>query len=115
MAHFAEIDQSNKVVRVIVCGEDTGGQAFLLQLGGTWVQTSYNTSMGLHSLGGAPLRKNYAGIDYTYDAGRDAFVPPKPFPSWVLDEVTCCYTAPVAHPVEGGPYRWDEEILSWIV
>ena len=110
MAHFAEI-VDGIVQRVIVA--DT--QEWCEQnLGGTWVQTSYNTHGGQHTLGGTPLRKNYAGIGYTYDAGRDAFIPPQPFPSWLLNEETCLWDAPVAMPTDGKPYTWDEPTLNWV-
>lgn len=120
MAHFAQIDENNIVVQVLVVGDDQEhrGQDFLandLNLGGTWVKTSYNTHGGVHSNGGTPLRKNYAGIGYTYDAGRDAFIPPKPFNSWVLDEDTCLWNAPTPMPTEGGPYMWVEDDLNWQV
>lgn len=94
MAHFAEIDENNIVVRVLVVGDDQEdrGQEFLaddLGLGGTWKQTSYNTQGGIHLLGGTPFRKNFAGIGYSYDAERDAFIPPKPFDSCIFNEETC--------------------------
>jgi hypothetical protein len=118
MAHFAEIDSDNVVVRVLVVPDDQQerGQDFLandLGLGGTWVQTSYNTFAGEHSLGGTPFRKNYAGIDYTYDAPRDAFIAPKPFASWTLNENTCLWEAPIAAPTDGKIYDWDEETITW--
>jgi hypothetical protein len=120
MAHFAQIDENNIVTQVLVVGNDQEhrGQEFLandLGLGGTWIKTSYNTHGGVHSEGGTPLRKNYAGIGYTYDAGRDAFIPPKPFNSWVLDEDTCLWNAPTPMPTEGGPYMWVEDDLNWQV
>ena len=120
MAHFAQIDENNIVVQVLVVGDDQEhrGQDFLaddLNLGGTWIKTSYNTHGGVHSNGGTPLRKNYAGIGYAYDAGRDAFIPPKPFNSWVLDEDTCLWNAPTPMPTEGGPYMWVEDDLNWQV
>ena len=95
MAHFVEIDSNNVVLRGVVVSDDNQdrGHNFLandLNLGGTWLQTSYNTCANVHRLGGTPFRKNYAGIGYTYDAGRDAFIPPKPYPSWILNELTCC-------------------------
>ena len=114
MGSFAKVE-NGIVVNVISCDENEAGQQFLQRLGGTWIQTSYNTHAGQHRLGGTPLRKNYAGIGYTYDTERDAFIPPKRYPSWVLNEETCCYTPPVAYPVEGGPYHWDEEAQQWIV
>jgi hypothetical protein len=116
MAHWAELDENNIVIRVLVGSNedsDEGYQWLLDNLGGTWVKTSYNTRGGVHSLGGTPLRKNYAGIGYTYDAQRDAFIPPKPFDSWALDEDTCLWNAPTPMPAEGGPWMWVEEDLNW--
>jgi hypothetical protein len=120
MAHFAEIDETNIVVRVLVVGDDQEdrGQEFLaedLGLGGTWKKTSYNTIAGEHRDGGTPFRKNYAGIGYSYDAERDAFIPPKPYASWILNEETCQWNAPVEMPVEAEKFfTWDEETTSWI-
>jgi len=113
MAHFAQIDENNIVRQVLVIEQaviDTG----LFGDPSSFVQTSYNTHGGVHSLGGTPLRKNYAGIGYTYDSGRDAFIPPKPFNSWVLNETTCQYDAPVAMPTDEKMYTWDEDSTSWI-
>lgn len=108
MAHFAEIDSNNIVVRVLVVPDDAEdrGQDYLandLGLGGTWVQTSYN----------ARIRKNYAGIGFTYDAERDAFIAPKPFDSWLLDEETCQWKAPVEYPTDGVMYKWNEDNKDW--
>jgi hypothetical protein len=108
MAHFAEVDSNNTVVRVLVVPDDAEdrGQDYLandLGLGGTWVQTSYN----------ARIRKNYAGVGFTYDAERDAFIAPKPFDSWLLDEATCQWNAPVAYPTDGLMYQWNEEKKDW--
>jgi hypothetical protein len=120
MAHFAEIDENNIVTRVLVVNDADAadGQNFLantLDLGGTWIQTSYNTSGGVHANGGTPVRKNYAGIGYSYDAVRDAFIPPKPFASWLLNDATCLWDAPVAMPVEEGKmFTWNEETTSWV-
>lgn len=120
MAHFAEIDSNNIVTRVLVVdnSQEDNGQDFLantLGLGGTWLKTSYNTQGGVHTNGGTPFRKNYAGIGYTYDSVRDAFIPPKPYNSWVLNEETCLWNAPTPMPVEEGKmYRWDEDTTSWI-
>jgi len=125
MAHFAEIDNQGVVNQVLVVPDDQQhrGQEFLandLGLGGTWIQTSYNTRAGVHygqdkkPDGGVALRKNYAGIGYTYDAGRDAFIPPSPYPSWNLNEETCLWDAPVPKPEDGKSYYWDEPSLSWI-
>jgi hypothetical protein len=99
MAHFAEIDQDNKVLRVVVVAdeqEDRGAEylATDLGLGGTWLQTSINTYGGVHANGGTPLRKNYAGIGYGYDSQRDAFIPPRPDASWTLNEETCLWEDP---------------------
>jgi len=120
MAHFAEIDSNNIVTRVLnVSDEDAvNGQDFLanqLGLGGTWIQTSYNTHGGVHTNGGTPLRFNYAGVGYSYDATRDAFIPPKPFESWKLDEATCLWTAPTPMPTDGKLYQWVEADLNWQV
>jgi hypothetical protein len=120
MAHFAEIDENNIVTRVLVVGDDQEhrGQEFLaddLDLGGTWLKTSYNTQGGVHTLGGTPFRKNYAGIGYSYDEELDAFIPPKPFASWLLNEDTCNWNAPVEMPVEEGKFFvWDEDTTSWV-
>jgi len=81
--------------------------------GDGWVQTSYNTRGGQHPEGN-PLRKNFAGVGFTYDADRDAFIPPQPFPSWTLNEETCLWNAPSPHPQDGGFYAWDEDTLSWV-
>ena len=118
MAHFAQIDENNVVVQVLVVphAQEDRGQEFLandLNLGGTWKKTSYNTSGGVHANGGTPYRKNYAGIGYTYDATRDAFIPPKPFASWILNEATCLWDAPVAYPTDGKIYTWNEDTTSW--
>lgn len=117
MAHFAEVNENNIVLRVLVVDDlhESDGQNFLantLGLGGTWLKTSYNTTAGVHANGGTPFRKNYAGIGFTYDEALDAFIAPKPFPSWILDEETCVYEAPVAMPTEGR-YSWNEETTSW--
>jgi len=118
MAHFAEIDENGIVLRVLVVdnAQESNGQDFLantLGLGGTWVKTSYNTVGGVHTNGGTPLRKNYAGIGYTYDSDRDAFIPPKPFASWTLNEDSCLWDSPVAYPTDGERYTWNEETTSW--
>lgn len=112
MAHFAQIDENNTVIQVIVVEQDVINTG-LFGNPATWIQTSYNTHGGVHSQGGTPLRKNYAGIGYTYDAVRDAFVPPKPYPSWVLDEDTCLWQAPVPMPLDENSYTWNEQTQSW--
>ena len=116
MAHFAKLDENNVVTFVTVGRqEDDGKEAELCaRTGDVYKQTSYNTHGGVHALGGTPLRKNYAGIGYTYDAGRDAFIPPKPYASWVLNETTCLWDAPVAYPDDGKRYSWDEATTSWV-
>ena len=118
MAHFAEIDAGNLVVRVLVVpdAQENRGQEFLaddLGLGGTWKKTSYNTQAGVHANGGTPYRKNYAGIGYTFDAAKDAFIPPKPFASWVLNEDTSTWDAPVPMPTDDKMYRWDGSTTNW--
>ena len=119
MAHYAFLDDNNVVVQVIT-GKDEGEdfrdwEAFYAnELGMPCKRTSYNTVGGVHQLGGTPYRKNYAGIGYTYDAERDAFIPPKPFDSWVLNEGTCLWEPPVPMPAEGGPFTWDESSQSWV-
>jgi hypothetical protein len=117
MAHFAEIDPAGLVLRVVVVHnnelldengveQEAKGTEFCRTLfGGTWLQTSYNGNK----------RKNYAGVGFTYDSQRDAFIPPKPFPSWVLDEATCHWKASVPYPTDNEQYAWDETTLSWSV
>lgn len=112
MAHFAQIDENNTVTQVIVVEQEVINTGMFGDPA-TWIQTSYNTHGGVHSQGGTPLRKNYAGIGYTYDAVRDAFIPPKPYASWVLNEDTCLWTAPVPMPETEGHYTWNEETTSW--
>jgi hypothetical protein len=108
--HFAKVE-NGIVTQVIVAEQDFINTEVL---GSGWVQTSYNTHGGVHTNGGNPLRKNYAGIGYAYDEGRNAFIPPQPFPSWTLVEETCQWTAPVPMPTDGKLYSWDEATLSWI-
>lgn len=116
MSHFAKLDENNMVIFVTVGRqEDDGKEAELSErTGERYVQTSYNTQGGVHLLGGTPLRKNYAGIGYTYDPTRDAFIPPQPFPSFILNETTCLWDAPTPYPTDGGHYKWDETTLSWV-
>jgi len=119
MAHFARIDENNIVIDVLVVPDEQEhrGNDFLandLGLGGVWVKTSYNTQGGVHLEGGVPFRKNFAGIEYTYDVVRDAFIPPKPYPSWILDENTCWWETPIPYPNDGKDYYWDEDTVSWI-
>ena len=120
MAYFAELDDNNTVTRVLSVDNsyENQGEHFLantLGLGGRWVQTSYNTHGGVHVNGGTPLRKNYAGVGFTFDEQRDAFIPPQPFPSWLLDEDSCLWQPPVPHPSDGQEYVWDEGSLAWVV
>ena len=113
MSHFAQIDENNIVTQVIVIEQDVVDTG-LFGDPNSWIQTSYNTSGGVHLLGGTPLRKNYAGIGYTYDSTRDAFIPPKPFNSWTLNETSCLWEAPIAMPADGKMYRWDEDTTAWV-
>jgi hypothetical protein len=110
MSHFAKIE-GGVVTQVIVAEQDFINSGAVGNAA-DWVQTSYNTHAGQHPEG-RPLRKNYAGIGYSYDAGRDAFIPPKPHNSWVLDEDTCLWNAPVAYPTDGNRYEWNESTTSW--
>lgn len=121
MGHYAKV-VDGKVTQVIVAKEDFF-QTFVDSSPGQWIKTSYNTRGGIHyepnSDTPSPdqsksLRKNFAGIGYSYDVTLDAFIPPKPYPSWVLDEQTGLWDAPVPMPTEGGPYQWDESTQSWV-
>jgi len=116
MAHFAKLDSNNTVVFVTVGrDEDNGREAELTaRTGDVYKQTSYNTLGGVHTKGGTPFRKNFAGIGYTYDAGRDAFIPPQPYPSWTLDENTCLWSPPTPMPTDDKRYSWDEATTSWV-
>ena len=126
MASFAKIGLNNKVMGVHSLHNDVLKDAngveqevlgidFLTKLHGwsIWKQTSYNTHGGVHTLDKTPLRKNHAGIGYTYDEDRDAFIPPKNYPSWTLNEITCLWEAPVTYPDDGKVYDWNEEITNW--
>lgn len=121
MANFAEIDDNNIVLWVIVIPDDQEhrGEEYITQdlkiSSNRWIQTSVNTRQGKHRLGGIPLRKNYAGVGYTYDEQRDAFIPPKPAdrPSWIINEETCTWIPPVPRPTDGKKYIWDEATVSW--
>ncbi len=122
MAHFAKVVEGT-VTQVIVA-EPEFFDTFVDSSPGEWIQTSYNTRGGVHYQANTnepsedqtkALRKNYAGIGYTYDAQRDAFIPPKPFNSWILDETSCLWEAPVAYPTDGERYTWNEETSSWDV
>jgi len=115
MAHFAKLDENNIVVFVTVGrDEDDGKEAELsARTGDTYKQTSYNTVGGVHLLGGVPFRKNYAGIGYTYDEEKDAFIPPQPYASWTLDEETCLWNPPIPCPNNENKYIWNETDSVW--
>ena len=126
MAHFAKIGLNNKVIEVQsvvneVLHDSNGveqeviGVDFLTKLTGwsIWKQTSYNTRGGVHLTGGTPFRKNHASVGYTYDEDRDAFIAPKPFNSWILNETTCLWEAPVAYPDDDNRYTWNETNQTW--
>jgi hypothetical protein len=128
MASFAKLNSGNIVTTVVsvvneVLKDSNGieqeaiGIQFLKNLynepNAIWKQTSYNTRKGVHNNNGTPFRKNHAGIGFTYDSQRDAFIPPKPFNSWILNETTCNWDAPIARPSDNNIYKWNEEILNW--
>jgi len=118
MAHYAFVDQNNIVTEVIV-GKDEGEDGIDWEQhygefrGQVCKRTSYNTKGGVHSTGGTPYRKNYAGIGYSFDAERDAFIAPKPFDSWILNEESCVWEAPTPYPTDGLIYQWVEDDLNW--
>jgi hypothetical protein len=119
MAHYAFLNMQNIVTEVIVGKDETEGpKNWEIHYGNIREQvckrTSYNTSAGKHLKGGIPFRKNYAGKGYTYDYQRDAFIPPKPFDSWILNEDTCIYEAPVEMPSDGKRYQWNENEKKWV-
>ena len=123
MSHYAQLNENNTVVFVIHSKSEGKEEEFSENTGEVWKQTSYNTKGGIHynPETGEPsedqskaFRKNYAGIGYTYDEERDAFIPPKPFESWVLNEETCLWNAPLPYPEDGKEYTWDESTQSWI-
>ena len=126
MASFAKIGLNNKVIEVLSVHnnelldsngveQEANGIDFLTKLTGwaIWKQTSYNTNAGVHSFGGTPLRKNHASIGMTYDEDKDAFIPKKPYNSWILNETTCQWEAPVALPDTENRYNWNEETTTW--
>jgi hypothetical protein len=121
MAHFAKLGKGNIVEQVVVVSNDIAiseqtGVDFLNNLYKTndiWKMTSYNTFGGIHKLGGTPFRKNFAGIGFKYDQYKDAFIEPKPYPSWILNETTCLWNAPVVKPNDGQRYNWNEENQTW--
>ena len=111
MAHYAKV--KNRIVTKVIVAEEEFINNLVDNEAGRWIQTSYNTYGGVHQLGGTPLRKNFAGIGYTYDEEKDAFIPPKPFNSWTLNETTCLWEAPVAYPTDGQEYSWNEANQTW--
>ena len=126
MASFAKIGLNSKVIEVLSVNnevlkdsngveQEVNGIDFLTKLTGwaIWKQTSYNTKAGVHTEGGIPFRKNHAGIGYTYDENRDAFIAPKPFNSWILNENTCNWESPIPYPSDGSVYSWNEQQQSW--
>lgn len=118
MAHYAFLNMQNIVTEVIVGKDETDGSTnWEIHYSNIREQvckrTSYNTFGGVHRYDGVPFRKNYAGVGYTYDETRDAFIPPKPFNSWILNETSCLWEAPVAYPADGETYTWNEENQNW--
>jgi len=121
MAHFAKLGVGNIIERVELVSNniattEQAGVEFLQNLysdRAAWKQTSFNTKGGAHKTGGTPFRKNFAGIGYTYDQTRDAFIPPKPFESWTLNETTCLWDPPVVKPDDGQRYSWNEQNQTW--
>lgn len=122
MAHFAKLDKQNKVIFVTVGRDEDREEELTERTGDVYKQTSYNTRGGVHyQSDGTPsadqakaFRKNYAGLGYTYDALRDAFIPPKPYLSWVLNEQSCLWESPVPYPTDGKRYVWDETNQTWV-
>jgi hypothetical protein len=112
MSHFAKIE--NDIVTQVIVAEQDFIDTGALGDPSLWVQTSYNTLGGKHLLGGTPLRGNYAGIGYTYDKDRDAFIPPQPYASWILNETTYQWEAPTPYPNDEKQYIWDEDTVSWV-
>ena len=119
MAHFAKVN--NGIVEQVIVAEPEFFDTFVDSSPGQWIQTSYNTHGGVHYTDGQPsadqskaLRKNYAGIGYSYDATRDAFIPPRPYASWILDEQTCTWSSPIPYPTDGKFYAWDEGNQVWV-
>lgn len=122
MAHYALLDDDNIVTQVFVGRDEddlaegvTDWEQYYAPEGFTCKRTSYNTHGGVHAFGGVPFRKNYAGIGYRYDSERDAFIPPQPFPSWLLDETTCLWGPPIPMPDDGQLWTWDEPTLAWVI
>ena len=112
MAHYAKVN--NGIVETVIVAEAEFFDTFVDSSPGHWIQTSYNTKGGVHLNGETPLRKNYAGIGYTYDLERDAFIEPQPFASWTLNETTCLWEAPTSYPDDGEDYEWNESTTAWV-
>jgi hypothetical protein len=120
MAHFAKVN--NGIVERVIVAEQEFIDSYVDETPGEWIQTSYNTRGGIYYTPhtyipdedqSKALRKNYAGIGFTYDAERDAFIPPKPFPSWVLDEFSCLWKSPIDYPDETNNWKWNEDLVEW--
>jgi len=111
MAHFAKVE--NGIVTRVIVAEPEFFNSFVDSSPGDWIQTSYNTRGGVHLLDGTPLRKNFAGVGYTYDRVKDAFIPQKPYPSWTLNEESCLWEPPTPKPTDGKGYEWNEDTQSW--
>jgi hypothetical protein len=120
MAHYAKV--TNGIVTRVIVAEPEFFDTYIDTSPGEWIQTSYNTLGGVHYDPSTDepsadqtkaLRKNFAGVNFTYDSDRDAFIPPKPYPSWILNETTCWWSAPVAYPTDGESYTWNEETQAW--
>jgi hypothetical protein len=112
MAHFAKVNGG--IVEQVIVAEPEFFDTFVDSSPGEWIQTSYNTYGGVHKTGGTPLRKNFAGIGYTYDKELDAFIAPKPFASWSLNETSCLWEPPSPYPSDGKVYKWDEPTTNWV-
>ena len=112
MAHYAKVE--NTLVTQVIVAEEEFFDTFVDDSPGEWIKTSYNTHGGVHSEGNTPLRKNYAGVGFTYDSVRDAFIPPQPYASWILNEDTCLWDSPTPRPTDDLMYSWDEDTTSWV-
>jgi hypothetical protein len=111
MAHYAKVE--NDLVTQVIVAEPEFFDTFVDSSPGKWIQTSYNTYGGVHSNGGTPLRKNWAGVGFTYDATKDAFIAPQPYSSWTLNNTTCLWEAPTAYPDDNKKYEWNEDTTNW--
>ena len=111
MGHYARV--TDGVVTNVIVAKAEFFDTYVDDTAGEWIKTSYNTHAGVHVNGGTPLRKNYAGIGFLYDETRDAFIPPQPYPSWVINEETCRWDAPIDYPDDGIEYQWNEESGAW--